>query len=77
MIAKRAYDRVEDQINSAPLPQAVVTAGVFKEKLLSGDATVRVLNLNLKRTPLPARFVIKTNQGSGSNLIVRDAASLD
>src|SRR4029453_2238041 len=26
-IAKLAYDRVEDQIESAPLPQAVVTAG--------------------------------------------------
>ena len=30
-----------------------------------------------KRVPLPSRFVIKANQGSGSNLIVRDAASLD
>jgi hypothetical protein len=40
-IAKRAYDRVEDQIDSAPLPQAVVTAGVFTDKLqlLSGQAT--------------------------------------
>src|SRR5437773_11771877 len=40
-IAKRAYDRVEDQIDSAPLPQAVVTAGVFTDKLqlLSGDVT--------------------------------------
>src|SRR5215467_5749604 len=48
-IAKRAYDRVEDQIDSAPLPQAVVTAGVFTEKLqlLSGDATARIENFNL------------------------------
>jgi predicted Zn-ribbon and HTH transcriptional regulator len=40
-IAKLAYDRVEDQIDSAPLPQAVVTAGVFTDKLqlLSGQAT--------------------------------------
>jgi predicted Zn-ribbon and HTH transcriptional regulator len=40
-IAKLAYDHVEDQIDSAPLPQAVVTAGVFTDKLqlLSGQAT--------------------------------------
>jgi hypothetical protein len=40
-IAKLAYDRVEDQIDNAPLPQAVVTAGVFTDKLhlLSGEAT--------------------------------------
>jgi predicted Zn-ribbon and HTH transcriptional regulator len=31
-IAKLAYDRVEDQIGTAPLPQAVVTAGVFTDK---------------------------------------------
>src|SRR4029077_13534262 len=43
-IAKLAYDRVEDQIDTAPLPQAVVTAGVFTDKLqlLSGDATARL-----------------------------------
>jgi hypothetical protein len=51
-IAKRAYDRVEDQIDSAPLPQAVVTAGVFTEKLqlLSGDATAHAFNLNVNAT---------------------------
>src|SRR4030095_11717249 len=40
-IAKLAYDRVEDQIDTAPLPQAVVTAGVFTDKfqLLTADAT--------------------------------------
>jgi hypothetical protein len=49
-IAKLAYDRVEDQIESAPLPQAVVTAGVFTDKfqLLSGAATTHALNLNVK-----------------------------
>jgi hypothetical protein len=49
-IAKLAYDRVEDQIDSAPLPQAVVTAGVFTDKfqLLSGDATAHAFNLNVK-----------------------------
>ena len=49
-IAKRAYDRVEDQIDSAPLPQAVVTAGVFTDKfqLLSGDATAHAFNLNVR-----------------------------
>jgi hypothetical protein len=49
-IAKLAYDRVEDQIDTAPLPQAVVTAGVFTDKLqlLSGDATAHAFNVNLK-----------------------------
>jgi hypothetical protein len=53
-IAKLAYDRVEDQIDSAPLPQAVVTAGVFTDKfqLLSGDATAPAFNLNLKVEPV-------------------------
>jgi hypothetical protein len=59
-IAKRAYDRVEDQIESAPLPQAVVTAGVFTDKfqLLSGDATARIetLNLNLKPVDVAAKW---------------------
>jgi hypothetical protein len=50
-IAERAYDRVEDEIDSAPLPQAVVTAGVFTDKLqlLSGDATARLQSVNLNR----------------------------
>jgi hypothetical protein len=53
-IAKLAYDRVEDQIDSAPLPQAVVTAGVFTDKfqLLSGDATARLENWNLNMNPV-------------------------
>jgi len=59
-IAKLAYDRVEDQIDSAPLPQAVVTAGVFTDKfqLLSGDVTGRLMNLNMNIQPvdLVARF---------------------
>jgi hypothetical protein len=59
-IAKLAYDRVEDQIDSAPLPQAVVTAGVFTDKLqlLSGDATAHAFNLNVKmeRVDLVERF---------------------
>jgi len=48
-IAKLAYDRVEDQIDSGPLPQAVVTAGVFTHKfqLLSGGTTARFQNFNL------------------------------
>lgn len=38
-IAKRAADRVEDQIGDAPLTQAVVTFGVMTDKisLLSND----------------------------------------
>jgi predicted Zn-ribbon and HTH transcriptional regulator len=59
-IAKLAYDRVEDQIDTAPLPQAVVTAGVFTDKfqLLSGDATARFqsFNLNIKRVDVAAHF---------------------
>jgi predicted Zn-ribbon and HTH transcriptional regulator len=59
-IAKLAYDRVEDQIDSAPLPQAVVTAGVFTDKLqlLSEDATAHAFNLNVKmeRVDLAERF---------------------
>jgi predicted Zn-ribbon and HTH transcriptional regulator len=53
-IAKLAYDRVEDQIDTAPLPQAVVTAGVFTDKfqLLSGDATAHAFNVNLKLEPV-------------------------
>jgi predicted Zn-ribbon and HTH transcriptional regulator len=48
-IAKLAYDRVEDQIDDAPLPQAVVTAGVFTDKLhlLSGDAAAHAVNVNV------------------------------
>jgi hypothetical protein len=53
-IAKLAYDRVEDQIDNAPLQQAVVTAGVFTDKfqLLSGDAAAHAFNLNLKVEPV-------------------------
>ena len=49
-IAKLAYDRVEDQIDNAPLPQAVVTAGVFTDKLqlLSGDAHALDVNVSLE-----------------------------
>src|SRR5215468_10646523 len=53
-IAKLAYDRVEDQIDTAPLPQAVVTAGVFTDKfqLLSGDVTSRLENFNFNMKPV-------------------------
>jgi predicted Zn-ribbon and HTH transcriptional regulator len=59
-IAKLAYNRVEDQIDSASLPQAVVTAGVFTDKfhLLTGDATphLQSFNLNIKRVDVAAHF---------------------
>jgi hypothetical protein len=59
-IAKLAADRVEDQIDSATLPQAVVTFGVMTDKfqLLSGDATAHTFNVNLKleRVDLVAQF---------------------
>ncbi|HMF45968.1 MAG TPA: hypothetical protein VKE29_04790 [Candidatus Udaeobacter sp.] len=53
-IAKLVYDRVEDQIDTAPLPQAVVTAGVFTDKfqLLSGDVTARLENFNFNIKPV-------------------------
>jgi hypothetical protein len=43
-IAKRAADRVEDQIDDAPLPQAVVTFGVMTDKivLLHNDVAAQV-----------------------------------
>jgi hypothetical protein len=43
-IAKRAADRVEDQIDDAPLPQAVVTFGVMTDKivLLNNDLATQV-----------------------------------
>ena len=34
-IARRAADRVEDQIDDAPLPQAVVTFGVMTDKVVA------------------------------------------
>jgi hypothetical protein len=34
-IAKRAADRVEDEIDTAPLPQAVVTFGVMADKIVA------------------------------------------
>jgi hypothetical protein len=34
-IAKRAADRVEDEIDDAPLPQAVVTFGVMTDKVVA------------------------------------------
>jgi hypothetical protein len=43
-IAKRAADRVEDQIDDAPLPQAVVTFGVMTDKivLLNNDLATNI-----------------------------------
>jgi hypothetical protein len=43
-IAKRAYDRVEDQIDEAPLAQATVVAGVMTDKLLllNSDPTIHI-----------------------------------
>jgi hypothetical protein len=58
-IAKRAYDRVEDQIDTATLPQAVVTSGVFTDKLhlLSGDAAARpMLNVNIQPVDIVGQF---------------------
>ena len=43
-IAGKAYDRVEDTIDNAPLAQASVVAGIFSEKalLLAGEPTQRI-----------------------------------
>ena len=48
-IAKRAADRVEDQIDKAPLQQAVVTFGVMTDKIiaLSSDNTQAIQHLHL------------------------------
>jgi len=55
-IAKRAADRVEDQIDDAPLPQAVVTFGVMTDKivLLNNDLATRI-PASVELSPL-ARF---------------------
>jgi hypothetical protein len=52
-IAKRAADRVEDQIGNAPLPQAVVTFGVMTDKisLLSNDPQQINITQNLEPGP--------------------------
>jgi hypothetical protein len=59
-IAKLAYDRVEDQIDSASLPQAVVTAGVFTDKLhlLSGNPMTHAfkVNVNVERVDVVEQF---------------------
>jgi hypothetical protein len=55
-IAKRAADRVEDQIDDAPLPQAVVTFGVMTDKivLLNNDLATKIPT-SVELNPL-ARF---------------------
>src|SRR5262249_15185657 len=54
-IAKLAADRVEDQIDTAPLPQAVVTFGVMTDKIdaLSNDPLQ--LNVNIAQTIEPSK----------------------
>jgi hypothetical protein len=53
-IAKRAADRVEDEIDNAPLPQAVVTFGVMTDKIvaLSNDPTR--IDVSISSTGPPA-----------------------
>jgi hypothetical protein len=53
-IANKAADRIEDQIDGANITQAVVAFGVATDKaqLLSGDATARLMNLNLNMQPV-------------------------
>jgi hypothetical protein len=62
-IAKLAADRVEDQIDTAPLPQAVVTFGVMTDKLhlLSTDANVNYLQPSITPWPEPNYLVNKIN----------------
>ena len=53
-IAKRAADRVEDEIEHAPLPQAVVTFGVMTDKvvLLNNDPAMQIqCSVNLGPDP--------------------------
>jgi hypothetical protein len=58
-IAKRAADRVEDEIDNAPLPQAVVTFGVMTDKisLLSNDPTR--IDVSISSTGPPATSLHK------------------
>jgi hypothetical protein len=57
-IAKRAADRVEDEIGDAPLPQAVVTFGVMTDKIvaLSNDPQRIDVNINQSTPAGPSLF---------------------
>jgi hypothetical protein len=52
-IAKRAYDRVEDEIDEAPLSQAVVTAGVFTDKIVALSNDPIQINQSISIGPNP------------------------
>jgi len=52
-IAKLAADRVEDQIDTAPLPQAVVTFGVMTDKIVALSNDPMQLNVNVPLEPNP------------------------
>ena len=52
-IAKRAADRVEDEIDTAPLTQAVVTFGVMTDKIVA--LSNEVPQLNVSHTIEPSR----------------------
>jgi hypothetical protein len=54
-IAKRAADRVEDEIDNAPLPQAVVAFGVMTDKisLLSNNDPARI-EVQISHTGAPS-----------------------
>jgi hypothetical protein len=57
-IAKRAADRVEDEIDNAPLPQAVVTFGVMTDKIVA-----------LSNDPMPIQ--VQVTHEPGLNLYER------
>jgi hypothetical protein len=53
-IAKRAADRVEDEIDNAPLPQAVVTFGVMTDKILALSNDPARIEVTVSHTGPPA-----------------------
>jgi hypothetical protein len=55
-IAKRAADRVEDEIDDAPLPQAVVTFGVMTDKIVALSNDPQQISVTLTPQPGPNLF---------------------
>jgi hypothetical protein len=55
-IAKRAADRVEDEIDDAPLPQAVVTFGVMTDKIVALSNDPQQISVSLTQQPGPNLF---------------------
>jgi len=74
-IAKRAYDRVEDQIDEAPLAQATIVAGVMTDKLLalSGDNVQNIHHLHSFRIERDDLIAFALARSKKANAKVIDA----